>query len=193
MEREYEEYLIALGRITATSASLESLAIHFSVVLSDEADWSTFHASLLLKGLASNMRLLRRMLKKRLEESHFRQVSAVIAKADRLRVQRNENVHGSWNRMIDARTGRLHHVQRIRYYVDKRARDLKWDVHTPTVQTLEQIGKDLGACTDELNKLLTRFLSIDDVYVSWRLKRSERRRSLLDRLRRFARVLRAGL
>jgi hypothetical protein len=32
--------------------------------------------------------------------------------ADRLRVQRNEIVHGAWVRMVDAQTGEYHHFRR---------------------------------------------------------------------------------
>ena len=102
---------------------------------------------------------------------------------------RNENVHGSWGALVDANTGRFHHFQRTRYYVDKTSKSLKWDVVTPTLQDLAQIGKDLATVTEELRTLLERFLTIDDVFVKWRLRRSAGRRSFLDKIKALIRSL----
>jgi hypothetical protein len=166
MPATLEDYLAPIGAVTIAAARLEEVAIRWISLLSDDADHMATHKKVMLRGLDKNLKGLATSAAAKLaEQKTIEKIRTRVAQAIRLKDQRNENVHGVWDQMVDA-CGEKVRVSRSRY----RAGDnFGWDpVTTPSIPELKQLATAIEDIANELNAELVHAWDHDEKLLSWR-------------------------
>lgn len=166
-----DQYYHAIGRVAVAAGRLEDVIIGITLNYCDASavNIRQLHAKLLYRGMATNIRLMRRRVRQRVSEASATALQPKIDSAFHLNAKRNELIHAAWTEMVDAHTGEFHKFQRFRYIANRGDVEPTWDVSTPKVEEIEAIAVGLNACANDLADLADKFWNSDPRVVDWRL------------------------
>jgi hypothetical protein len=172
MDKEFDEYVFLIGKLTIAAAHLEEVVIRWTALFSD-GDIQETHKKQLLVGLDKNLSLLKERVGQKCSPGQLQLLDSLVEKARVLKNKRNENVHGVWYKMVDAHTGVFAKVQRERYEKVKATKvlpdgQLIWHLDTPTKEELKNLAIELDEMTKALEALLDGIWSTDEPVLRWK-------------------------
>jgi hypothetical protein len=168
MEPRLNDYYAPIGKLTIAAATLESVALRWAALLSED-DVEDTRFKYLTRSLEAHLNLLADRVKERISSANQQSVFDLIERGRKLKDQRNENVHAVWAEMVHADTGEFTQFTRSRYDKDKATHTTKWDVGVPpSIEELEKLADDLRTLAHELNNHLANLWATDGDVYHWR-------------------------
>jgi hypothetical protein len=162
-----DPYYVALGKITFAASHLTECCIIFSVWLSDPGtDTEALDTKLRKASWAQSTKELRKLIKQRMTPHYQQRLLPFLDKSDRLREQRNENVHALWQVMQRADTGEFAQVLRVRKNVH--AANPQVQIDSPNIDDLVRLADEIGACARELQAKFKDATDLDVKVQGWR-------------------------
>jgi hypothetical protein len=73
--------------------------------------------------------------------------------------------------MFEVDSREFRRVSRSRYDKDKPNNSVKWDIKTPTIEELDQIGKELNSVATKLYELLRTVWGLDEFTPKFQVER----------------------
>jgi hypothetical protein len=160
-------YYIALGKLTFAASHLTECCIVCSVWLSEAGtDTDALDTELRKAGWAKSTKMLRSLIKQRMTRHYQKQLLPLLAQSDKLREQRNENVHAVWQVMHHGDTGEFAHVLRARKNVH--AAKPRVEIDSPKIDDLMQLVKEIEKCARELQTKFKDATDLDERVQHWR-------------------------
>lgn len=166
-----DDYYIALGKLTFAASRLTECCIVFSVWLSDPAaDTDALDMELRKAGWAASTKALRSLIKERMTLHYQKRLLPLLDRSDKLRHERNQNVHALWQTMHHADTWEFAHVLRVRKNVDKSTTKPALQIDSPAIAELTKLVDDIRVCAQELQTKFKDATDLDTKVRRWREK-----------------------
>lgn len=164
------EYFPHIGRLAIEAARLEEIVLVYVIAFSDEPPEET-RFKYMHKGLEATLDRLSGLITDYFSTYCRQQVLDLIEVARQAKNRRNEIVHGVWGEMVEVDSREFKRVSRSRYDKDKSNKTVSWDVTTPTIEELEQIGQELNDVATKVYALLNKVWDIDEGAMKFRFDR----------------------
>ena len=121
------------------------------------------------KGLEQTLNRLSELVTDYVTTNYRQKLLHLIELARQAKDKRNENVHGIWSEMFEVDSREFRRVSRSRYDKDRPNHSVKWDITTPTIEELDQIGKELNSIATKLYELLRTVFDLDELTPKFRV------------------------
>jgi hypothetical protein len=160
-----DDYFQALGKLLFATSLLEEAMVVFSMALSEPADVNAFDAELRRKSWATNTKGFRALIKERFSEHYQGQLLPLLERTDRLRRDRNKNIHALWQIMVNAETGQYVNVVRVTRTREGETSETK--ISTPSPAELDKLANDLRECGQTLQNAFKHAFDLDEKVQRW--------------------------